>query len=80
MPGFQIRADSVQLQQACRCYKKPPTDNWEFGRVLYGEVFWQKKKVGILMMTLDDCKFGSIVNTPKDQNIFYRGKHDTEKQ
>lgn len=42
--------------------------------------FWQEKKVGLLMMTLDDCKFGSIVNTPKDQNIFYRGKHDTEKQ
>lgn len=29
-------------------------------------------------MTLDDCKFGSIVNTTKDQNIFYSGKHDTE--
>lgn len=57
-------------------------------------IFGRKQNVGILMMTLDDCKFGSIVNTPKDQHIFYRGKiyalnyyislfyciYDTEKQ
>lgn len=41
--------------------------------------FFGRKNVGILM-TLNDCKFGSIVKTPKDQNIFYSGKHDTEKQ